>query len=217
MFRVAQRVEKLQMLRRVEQALMRVLAVQIEQRRHDRAQLRDRYHFARHAADAAAALQNLAANGQKTVLGFQPHLRKRALYARQRGNIEKRLDPSAFRAARDAVAIGFSPRTKSSEPTMMLLPAPVSPVSTVSPGPKDSVSRSISAISRIESCRSTYFIIPLKRSATSGADSTSRRMTRIVLSPASVPTTSFQRIVSTISAAACAPPGSVLMTIWLQA
>ena len=111
----------------------------------------------------------------------------------------------------------FPPRTKSSEPTMMLLPAPVSPVSTVSPGPKDSVSRSISAISRIESCRSTYFIIPLKRSATSGADSTSRRMTRIVLSPASVPTTSFQRIVSTISAAACAPPGSVLMTIWLQA
>ncbi len=109
------------------------------------------------------------------------------------------------------------PRMALSASMMMDLPAPVSPDSTEKPGSNRSSARWITAIFSMTSSRSMVFpfcyaSISATISQKRWASSVVRRITRILSSPASVPTISFTFMASMAAAAALAMPTSVLST-----
>ena len=121
---------------------------------------------------------------------------------------------------RTSSRVTLPPRTAYIASTRIDLPAPVSPVRILSPEPKDTSARSITAIFSIcsslsmqpSSLRAVYSIPSISRQ-NAFALSASFMISRAVSSPASVPTRLSMCMLSIVDAAALARPGRVLMTM----
>ena len=195
----------------IEQVLPVVLAVDVEQQRAQRAQLR---RCDRDAADAAGRLalgRDLAADDELIVALDLVFVTPRPA----RPRVKRRANNRFFRARSHVGS-----KKRQTRLTSVLLPAPVSPVRMFRPGPSSRSARSMTATFSICSSRSkalhllrcpqSSFSISWKNSS---ADVLSFMSRNAVSSPASVPTSVSMRILSSAEHAAEARPGSVLMTM----